>query len=80
MQINILGGTLWIFGSKWTLELYLERWQPEAARLFGISESFSRVRGLTGEETRIAIEGIRPLVEFEVTPPRRHNEGNSLVD
>jgi len=66
MELKIVGGRLWIFGSKWTLELYLMGWQPEAARLFRASESFSRVRGLSGEETRIVFEGIRPQCEFEV--------------
>lgn len=64
MRIEVLGGNLEAFGSKWSLELYLKGWWPEAAKLFRASF----IHGLTGRETRVYLEGIRPLVEYTIHP------------
>jgi len=64
VEMRILGGRLQMWGSKWSLELYIAGWRPELARLFRAAP----IKGLTGLETRIRLEGIRPLVEFEVRP------------
>lgn len=62
--MRVVGGRLTFSGSKWSLEVYVRGWRPELARLFRAA----RIQGLTGDETRVRLEGIRPLVEFEVLP------------
>jgi len=34
VEMRILGGRLQMWGSKWSLELYIAGWRPELARLF----------------------------------------------